>query len=81
MHDHAHARTLGGRQVDAELHGVVEQEGRPRARDLKKLGWRSFGPTTAYAFMQAMGLVNHHLEGCPVRERCEEARAGFFRPG
>lgn len=51
------------------------------ARDLKKLGWRFFGPTTAYAFMQAMGLVNDHLEGCAVRDACEAARAGFVRPG
>ena len=51
------------------------------ARDLKKLGWRFFGPTTAYAFMQAMGLVNDHLQGCAVREACELARARFTRPG
>jgi len=50
------------------------------AKDLKKLGWRFFGPTTAYAFMQAMGLVNDHLEGCVVREACEQARRGFSRP-
>jgi len=50
------------------------------ARDLKKLGWRFFGPTTAYAFMQAMGMVNDHLEGCWVREACEVARAQFERP-
>jgi DNA-3-methyladenine glycosylase I len=51
------------------------------AADLKKLGWRFFGPTTAYAFMQAMGLVDDHLEGCCVREQCEAARAAFARPG
>ena len=50
------------------------------AKDLKRLGWRFFGPTTAYAFMQAMGLVNDHLEGCVVREQCEAARAVFQRP-
>jgi DNA-3-methyladenine glycosylase I len=50
------------------------------AADLKTLGWRFFGPTTAYAFMQAMGLVNDHLEGCAVRDECEAARAGFVRP-
>jgi len=50
------------------------------AADLKKLGWRFFGPTTAYAFMQAMGLVNDHVEGCTVRDECEAARAGFARP-
>jgi DNA-3-methyladenine glycosylase I len=50
------------------------------AADLKRQGWRFFGPTTAYAFMQAMGLVNDHLEGCVVRDACEQARAGFTRP-
>jgi DNA-3-methyladenine glycosylase I len=50
------------------------------AKDLKKLGWRFFGPTTAYAFMQAMGLVNDHIEGCMVRQACETAREGFVRP-
>ncbi|MCO4764342.1 MAG: DNA-3-methyladenine glycosylase I [Myxococcales bacterium] len=51
------------------------------AKDLKKMGWKFFGPTTAYAFMQAMGLVNDHIEGCLVREQCEAARAAFVRPG
>jgi DNA-3-methyladenine glycosylase I len=50
------------------------------AADLKKLGWRYFGPTTAYAFMQAMGLVNDHIEGCCVQLECEAARAAFARP-
>ncbi len=50
------------------------------AADLKKLGWRFFGPTTAYAFMQAMGLVNDHLEGCFVRKACEAVRTKFMRP-
>lgn len=38
------------------------------SKDLKKRGWSFIGPTTAYAFMQAMGLVNDHLEGCYCRE-------------
>jgi DNA-3-methyladenine glycosylase I len=38
------------------------------------------GPTTVYAFMQAMGLVDDHLDGCDVRQRVEEARAGLDRP-
>ena len=50
------------------------------AFDLKKLGWRFFGPTTAYAFMQAMGLVNDHVEGCVARGECEVSRAKFVRP-
>ncbi|PRQ02244.1 DNA-3-methyladenine glycosylase 1 [Enhygromyxa salina] len=50
------------------------------AKDLKRRGFRFFGPTTAYAFMQAMGLVNDHLEGCAARARVEDARARFTRP-
>jgi DNA-3-methyladenine glycosylase I len=50
------------------------------SRDLKRRGWTFVGPTTAYALMQAMGLVNDHLEGCAIRERAERARAGFRRP-
>jgi DNA-3-methyladenine glycosylase I len=50
------------------------------SRELKKRGWTFVGPTTAYAFMQAMGLVNDHVEGCSVRERAEKARARFRRP-
>jgi DNA-3-methyladenine glycosylase I len=45
------------------------------SKDLKKRGWRFVGPTTMYAFMQAMGLVNDHLVGCWVREACEAERA------
>lgn len=37
------------------------------SKDLKKRGWSFVGPTTVYAFMQAMGLVNDHLDGCHVR--------------
>ena len=51
------------------------------SKDLKKRGWRFVGPTTVYAFMQAMGLVNDHAEGCVVRGVVDEARAGFVRPG
>jgi len=50
------------------------------SKALKKRGWTFVGPTTAYAFMQAMGLVNDHVEGCATRERVEEARARFRRP-
>jgi DNA-3-methyladenine glycosylase I len=51
------------------------------SRDLKKRGWTFVGPTTVYAFMQAMGLVNDHLEGCAIREKAEAARRRFRRPG
>jgi DNA-3-methyladenine glycosylase I len=45
------------------------------SKDLKKRGWSFVGPTTVYAFMQAMGLVNDHLEGCVIRPLAEAARA------
>jgi DNA-3-methyladenine glycosylase I len=44
---------------------------RALSKDLKARGWTFVGPTTVYAFMQAMGLVNDHLEGCEVREEIE----------
>lgn len=50
------------------------------SRDLKRRGWSFVGPTTCYAFMQAMGLVNDHLEGCDFRERIELRRQRFRRP-
>ena len=50
------------------------------AKTLKKRGFRFFGPTTAYAFMQSMGLVNDHLEGCATRKKVESARREFRRP-
>ena len=50
------------------------------SKDLKKRGWSFVGPTTAYAFMQAMGLVNDHIEGCYMRPIIEEKRKNFYRP-
>lgn len=50
------------------------------SHELKTRGWTFIGPTTAYAFMQAMGLVNDHLEGCAARTACERDRAAFRRP-
>ena len=50
------------------------------SKELKKRGWSFVGPTTVYAFMQAMGLVNDHLEGCVCRDAIEEERNGFVRP-
>lgn len=51
------------------------------SKDLKKRGWRFVGPTTAFAFMQAMGLVNDHVVGCVTRDDVARARAGFTPPG
>jgi DNA-3-methyladenine glycosylase I len=50
------------------------------SRDLKLRGWTFVGPTTVYAFMQAMGLVNDHLKGCPARARCEKTRRALAHP-
>jgi DNA-3-methyladenine glycosylase I len=50
------------------------------AKDLKRRGWRFVGPTAVYAFMQAMGLVNDHLDGCDAKPKVDEARNRFERP-
>ena len=49
-------------------------ESKALSKDLKQLGFTFVGPTTAYAFMQAMGMVNDHVDGCAVRAHCEHAR-------
>ncbi|RLP22996.1 DNA-3-methyladenine glycosylase I [Mesorhizobium sp. YM1C-6-2] len=51
------------------------------SKELKKRGWTFVGPTTVYAFMQAMGMVNDHVEGCFCRAEVEKQRAKFKRPG
>ena len=51
------------------------------SKALKKDGWKFVGPTTMYAFMQAMGLVDDHVEHCAVRAKVERARKAFKRPG
>ncbi len=50
------------------------------SKALKKMGWRFVGPTTVYAFLQAMGLINDHTEDCIIREKVERAKARFKRP-
>lgn len=49
------------------------------SKDLKKRGWKFVGPTTMYSFMQSMGLVNDHVDGCWVRGECEESRLALKR--
>jgi len=53
------------------------------SKDLKSRGWSFVGPTTVYAFMQAAGIVNDHVQGCAARDRCSSARLAFDvpRPG
>ena len=53
---------------------------RALAKELKRRGWTFVGPTTVYAFMQAMGVVDDHLEGCSARARVEAARRALTRP-
>jgi DNA-3-methyladenine glycosylase I len=48
------------------------------SKDLTRRGWSFVGPTTIYAFMQSMGLVNDHLAGCHVREECAAERASLM---
>jgi DNA-3-methyladenine glycosylase I len=50
------------------------------SKDLKKRGWKFVGPTTVYAFMQAMGLVNDHVPGCMAARRVAQAREAFRTP-
>lgn len=50
------------------------------SRDMKKMGWKFVGPTTVYAFMQAMGLINDHAEHCVTRASVQQARERF-KPG
>ncbi len=50
------------------------------SKDLKKRGWAFVGPTTVHAFLQAMGLINDHAEGCAIRAEAAAARASFRAP-
>lgn len=67
--DHATLVTLG-----------TTPESKAMSKDMKRRGWSFVGPTTAYAAMQAMGLVNDHIEGCRARAEVDRARASFVRP-
>jgi DNA-3-methyladenine glycosylase I len=51
----------------------VTEESKALSKDLRKRGFNFVGPTTMYAHMQAMGMVNDHLEGCCCREDVERA--------
>ena len=65
-------QTLGGLTTSAESIAL--------SKDLRKRGWTFVGPTTMYAFMQAMGLVNDHILGCSARVKASVARAEFISP-
>jgi DNA-3-methyladenine glycosylase I len=70
----------GGLDRDQLAALSTTDESKALAKDLKRRGWRFVGPTTVYAFMQAMGLVNDHLDGCHAQSVAAQARAGFERP-
>jgi DNA-3-methyladenine glycosylase I len=55
-------------------------EAKAMSTDLRRRGWAFVGPTTVYSFMEAMGLVNDHIEGCSIRDVVEAERASFGRP-
>jgi DNA-3-methyladenine glycosylase I len=59
---------------------TTTEESRALAKDLKRRGWRFVGPTTVYAFMQSMGLVNDHVAGCAAYEPAAQQRAAFTAP-
>jgi DNA-3-methyladenine glycosylase I len=58
----------------------TSDEAKAMSKDLRRRGWSFVGPTTAYAFMEAMGLVNDHLTACDAREEVEAERQRFVRP-
>ena len=66
VQDEAYMRTL-----------TTSAEAIAMSKDLKKRGWKFVGPTTMYAFMQAMGLVNDHQTDCHAREAVDQARANL----
>jgi DNA-3-methyladenine glycosylase I len=68
-------KTLGAPQTRS-----TSPESVALSKELKKRGWKFVGPTTVYAFMQAMGLLNDHVEDCVVRARVAKARKAFRPP-
>jgi DNA-3-methyladenine glycosylase I len=70
-----------GKQLAKPQTASTSAESIALSKDLKEQGWKFVGPTTVYAFMQAMGLINDHVEDCVVRAKVERARKNFRRPG
>jgi DNA-3-methyladenine glycosylase I len=67
--------------TEAEVRSLTSvPESHALSKELRRRGWRFVGPTTLYAFMQAMGMVNDHVAGCVSWARVEQARAAFRRP-
>jgi DNA-3-methyladenine glycosylase I len=57
-----------------------DPQARAMSKDLKRRGWFFVGPTTVYSFMEAMGMVNDHIDGCDRRGEIEALRRVFVRP-
>ena len=75
-------RSRPKRLTSAALRGMsTTPESVALSKDLRRRGWSFVGPTTMYAFMQAVGIINDHLDGCVVRDRVERERRNFERPG
>jgi DNA-3-methyladenine glycosylase I len=75
------AKSRPARLTKRALAGLTTSpEATALSKALKARGWSFVGPTTVYAFMQGMGLVDDHLEGCFARTAVEDARARFRRP-
>jgi DNA-3-methyladenine glycosylase I len=68
------------KQLEEPQTAATSMESLALSKELKKLGWKFVGPTTVYAFMQAMGLINDHVEDCVIRAKVERARRAFTRP-
>jgi DNA-3-methyladenine glycosylase I len=71
----------GAKQLARPQTASTSAESTALSKDLKKQGWKFVGPTTVYAFMQAMGLINDHVEDCVIRGKVERAHKNFKRPG
>lgn len=68
------------KKADEPQSASTSAESLALSKELKKRGWKFVGPTTVYAFMQAMGLINDHSTECFVRKQAERARKAFRRP-
>jgi len=66
-------------KADACFH-TTSDESMQMSKSLRKLGWMFVGPTTAYAFMESMGMINDHLHDCVCYEQVEDLRSSFVRP-
>src|SRR5687767_5249580 len=65
---------------DMVMQTTTSEQSIALSKDLRKRGWSYVGPTTMYAFMQSVGLVNDHLSACPTRALADEAREKFVLP-